>query len=100
MPSIKITSTPAGQAPLEVRQQWVGLKLPLKEARIDTRRQVGVLEGAPSSANLDGYPVDAARAVEILETKSPEAASWWRTNVPIDMMPTFVFGKQFCELVD
>ncbi|PLX25181.1 hypothetical protein C0580_03060 [Candidatus Parcubacteria bacterium] len=100
MPSIKITSAPAGQAPLEVRQQWVELILPLDAARIDTRVQVGVLGGAPSLENIDGYPVNAARAVEILAAKSPEAAAWWRTNVPISGSTTFVFGKQFCELVD
>lgn len=29
-----------------------------------------------------GYPVDAEKAVAILELNSPHAAKWWRGNCP------------------
>jgi hypothetical protein len=43
MPSIKIISTPPGEPPLEIREAWVGLVLPLDEPKAETRFSFGVL---------------------------------------------------------
>ncbi|MBT6690706.1 hypothetical protein HOB10_00015 [Candidatus Parcubacteria bacterium] len=99
MPNIKIISMPAGQAPEWVRQEWVGLELPIMEATAPPGEQIGALGGTPSSQNLNGYSVDTERAMAILSDKSPDAAQWWRDNVPLRMMTALVFGKQFCEPV-
>jgi hypothetical protein len=48
-----------------------------------------------------GFPVDANRAVEILEVSSPEAASWWRENTPELIQPNryLVFRAEVCQIL-
>ena len=96
---IRIISAPAGQAPKWVREQWVGLEFSVQDVDVSEHKQRGVLGGVSSPYNLGGYPIDSVSAVETLATKSPEAAKWFKDNVPLDLLPTFVFGKQFCILV-
>jgi hypothetical protein len=114
MPDIRIIAVPPGEAPLWVREKWVGLKLPLAIGkRAVQARSVGVLT-APKSffAFLGalfrgqthvsaGYVVRAAVAVEILESASPDAAKWWRENTPqlLARDRLFIFRKETCELL-
>ena len=46
-----------------------------------------------------GYAVNAAEAVGVLERTNPEAAAWWRKNVPhlFDPGRTFVFTASACK---
>ncbi len=82
---------PPGEAPLWVRQKWVGLDLPV--ARYSDRGRflgLGVLTMPRSwwgqwlavargrAEQIAGYTVEAAPAFGILGEKSPEAAAWWR----------------------
>ena len=108
-PRLLITPTPAGEAPLWVREQWVGLALPLAQGRDGARLFVtsGVLSGprtvlarllAVFTGRYDvrsGYAVEARAAVAILEAKSPEAAAWWREHAAHQLAAGryFVFGK-------
>jgi hypothetical protein len=47
--AVKIVRPPVGEAPVWVREAWVGLVVPLKEPSLTTIPSVGVLSG-PKSA--------------------------------------------------
>lgn len=91
---IRIISAPRGEAPLWVRQAWIGLELPLAAPAVVDLPTTGVLSGrrlwnrmlgmlrlAPTQ-QMAGYLVDRATAVNLLHCHAPEAAAWWRANVP------------------
>jgi hypothetical protein len=108
-------STPPGEAPLWVRQKWVGLDLPV--ARYSGQGRflgLGVLSMPRSwlgqwltvlrgGADLvAGYAVEAIPAVGILGEKSPEAAVWWRENTPHLIAPKryLIFHEEVCRIAD
>lgn len=113
--SLLITHVPSGEAPLSVRQQWVGLVLPLAPAHARVRtaptfgvltaprstlaRLVGILRG--QSVRKRGYAVESARAIEVLHSAHPEAAAWWRANAPHMLRPGryFLFDEDSGHLV-
>jgi hypothetical protein len=113
---IRITATPAGEAPLEVRQKWVGLTLPLAAGHREARSFMtsGVLTGPKSFfavvrdfllgrlAESEGYVVDATTALEILSKHDPSAAEWWRNSAPhlLRRHRKLVFQAAVCELLD
>lgn len=97
MVQIKIIAVPPGQAPLEVRQQWVGMILPVVEELPSDTVEMGVLGGKPE--NSGGYPVETTVAIQELEKKSPEAANWWKSHVNPAWMPWLSFQRAVCELV-
>ena len=49
-----------------------------------------------------GAAVEAAPAVESLAQVSPEAAAWWRENVPHLIAPKryLVFHEEVCRIAD
>ena len=94
MSSIRIVSTPPGQAPDEVRKSWVGLVIPLPE-QDNGGLQMGVRGGKPKQ--LGGYQVYTTEALDILRKKSPEAAEWFEENAFLSLR--FVFAKEVCELI-
>lgn len=114
--NIRIIATPPGQAPLWVRDKWVGLQLPLA-ARYPQRRlrsvSSGVLDGPPTFLGFlgrlfrgrlsmtEGFAVDSAQAIAILESKHPDAATWWNSNTPrlIKTNRCFVFQNDVCEVI-
>ena len=113
---IRIVRTPPGEAPLWVREKWVGLELPLAGGGRAPRTAItsGVLSG-PSNELMalwlglrgrlrrqSGYAVYASEALEVLEKTAPDAASWWRANVPRlqDRKRRFLFQAVACEPVD
>jgi hypothetical protein len=110
---IRIKSTPPGEAPEHIRNEWVGLEIPVP-ARYTGRRKglgFGVLSGPKSRlgaflavlfgrANREtGYIVEAQVAVNLLAARSPEAATWWRENTPRFIEPGryFMFAAESCE---
>jgi len=115
-PRVRIIAIPPGEAPPWVREQWVGLELPLaqpsRSAR--SRRVFGVLSGPkqPFARLLDillgrsrresGYAVRVTEAIAALEPKSPEAAAWWRENVSHMFAPgrCFLFQEQVCQVLE
>jgi hypothetical protein len=48
------------------------------------------------------YLVEVDTALDILEQASPDAAAWWRENVPhlIGAGRTFGFAAEVCEEID
>jgi len=106
---LHITSVPAGEAPLWVREKWVGLTLPLLPQKEAPSRFMtsGVLTGPTGFIERTyawltgrlkpqtGYAVDAQIAIGILASRSPEAAAWWRDHAPhlIRFKRYFVFQQ-------
>jgi hypothetical protein len=112
---VRIVRVPPGEAPLEVREAWVGLVLPLARGFEGPRSimTAGVLS-APATflgtllgwfmgrvRRADGFVVDAAAAIDILAVDHPDAAAWWRTNTPGLLRPgrRFLFHAEACEPV-
>ena len=109
--AVRIVAVPPGEAPLWVRQKWVGLDLPVM--RYAAHRKLlafGVLSRPRSWAAvvrgqaelIAGYAVEAAPAVGILARVSPEAAAWWRENTPHLIAPQryLVFHEEVCRIAD
>jgi hypothetical protein len=108
---VRITSVPAGEAPQWVREKWVGLVLPLAKPRPLTVLTSGVLSGPPNRLaaiwwgllgrleKKSGYAVEATAALAILERTAPDAALWWRENVPRlrARRRKFLFRESDCE---
>ena len=108
---IRIVALPPGEAPQWVREAWIGLELPT-EAERGVYRAIGVSSGlsfldqlwrsiAGKGEMIDGYVVEARRAVEILAAANPAAAAWWRQNTPqlLAQNRRFIFNKDVCEVV-
>ncbi|MDZ5450911.1 hypothetical protein [Labrys sp. ZIDIC5] len=115
---IRIGSTPQGAAPIAIRQAWIGLTLPLQETAPSSPQTMIVETEFRDPANrLDAlklrlgfkrptaiwqaYTVQAAGALRLLESHSPDAARWWRQNTPWLYQPAQVlaFDADCCELV-
>ncbi|HLY06962.1 MAG TPA: hypothetical protein VKR31_14550 [Rhizomicrobium sp.] len=111
---IRIASVPPGDAPLWVREKWVGVKLnSVLGPSPEVFRSASVV-APPSffaslwrlitrqSGKVNGYPVQVTAAIDALEKSSPEAATWWRQNTPQLLSPRrfFVFDANACEVMD
>lgn len=102
---VRIIATPPGEAPEEVRQEWVGLVLPLAAGEIGPRTVPtgGVLTGPRTLFGklwrllsgewllARGYVIDAPQALMLLAEKAPSAARWWRECAPHCWKPGFLF---------
>lgn len=110
---IRITSVPPGDAPLWVREKWLGVELTsVLGASPQVFRSASVL-APPSflaslwrlitrqSRTVNGYPVQITAAIDALGKSSPEAATWWRQNTPqlLSCHRLFVFDAKACEVV-
>jgi hypothetical protein len=101
---VRIVAIPSGEAPLEIRKQWVGLELPLMPGRSDAYQLAcrGLLSGQELPEPMIGYLVSANDAVHILESKSPDAALWWRTFASSYVSPgkALMFDEYVCEPIE
>jgi hypothetical protein len=114
MASVRIIDTPPGEAPLDIRQAWVGLELPVLAKRPVRYLGSGVMTGPKTFTQTllhlitlrlvvqSGYVVPATRAIEILEAVRPEAARWWREHAAhaIRARRKFLFSPECCEYVE
>ena len=110
----QIMRIPAGEAPLWVREKWVGVILPIVDRSPRRVMAHGVLSGpktwigallARLTGGLDpyaGYLVESRIAIAILEASSPEAAGWWKDNAGHFLKPgrCFVFQEFEGRLVE
>jgi hypothetical protein len=102
---LRITRTPPGEAPEEIRQTWVGVELPLRRQEMNPSLYptVGVLSGRSPCERASecgfGYGVDGRAAVKALASHSPEAAAWWRQHAPHVLEPGYRlwFPAEICE---
>jgi hypothetical protein len=110
---IRIIACPPGEAPLSVRLAWVGLELPLASGRAS--RQLAMTSGVVSTPRgmwpriaalllgrygvQTGYMVTALDAVNLLQTKDPTAAAWWREHRGhlLDGKRQFLFPTASCQ---
>lgn len=109
--NIKIVRRPIGEAPEWLRDEWIGLSLPLALKRERNWRALGVLTGPHGwlpqlwalvlgkSFIVTGFAVDAKAAVEILAERNPRAAAWWHEHAPqmLDGRRYFIFDTPACE---
>jgi hypothetical protein len=109
--NVRIVKRPAGEAPENIRDAWIGLLLPVDPhyPHLITCQVGGVLSIqkpflADQSEEVDspsvrGYLVDALAAINLLEESSPSAAAWWRVNTPFLLQPGQVlhFDEECCE---
>ncbi|OGH15906.1 MAG: hypothetical protein A3C30_03700 [Candidatus Levybacteria bacterium RIFCSPHIGHO2_02_FULL_40_18] len=93
---IRITKTPEGPAPEDVRNAWVGLEFSAYKMppRIN---EVDFVSGRPIQ-NRGGYLVPTKEALDALEQSSPVAAGWFRLALP-EGMPSLTFGLDEAEIV-
>ncbi len=100
MSSIHIIAVPPGFAPEHIREQWVGVTIPM----LDQEMWDLILETIPRAkeefaegSNGNGYLVQREVAVEALrEAGKEEAANFWRTPFG----PYLQFKREVCEVVD
>jgi hypothetical protein len=113
--AVRIIAVPAGEAPLWVREKWVGLTLPL--TRFPTSKTFwtfGALTGPRTclrqiwaivrgrGERISGFAVDGNRAIEILAASSPEAAGWWREHAAEFVAPRryLLFQAEVCQTTE
>ncbi|KKR34405.1 MAG: hypothetical protein UT67_C0016G0012 [Candidatus Magasanikbacteria bacterium GW2011_GWA2_40_10] len=94
---IRITRTPSGTSPEEVRQGWVGIILEYT-TKVKARQMTDhdILIGRKKEA---GYMVDAVTALQALERHNPKAYEWWINRYPNADFGNFVFTTNECEEV-
>ncbi len=93
MPAIRIVKTPKGEAPLWVRQAWIGCEIPLLGISTDAR---GLWTRARAK---QGYAVRALDAFSALVDINPEANKWWMKNFPNFYREILVFQCSACVRV-
>lgn len=100
-----ITDTPDGEAPEWVRDQWVGLEIPLTVGSVSNAWELeggaeGVLSGELSASDFDSPIVMALDAFNVLKEKSQDAWAWWSENCPdlFDPDAGFLFNSGSWEL--
>ena len=111
---IRIDRVPTGEAPLWVREAWIGLHLPIYGPPQETiTLSVGVLSGPKTwlgdvvalimgrTGRTTGYRVAAWKAVALLNEIRPDAAIWWEQNAAAMIQPSrvFIFDSPCCTLV-
>jgi hypothetical protein len=99
-PEVKIVATPGGEAPLVVREAWVGLTLPLTDPTPRMFEPEGVLTLSKQPPRV-GYMVEGLKAVDMLAQKAPRAAEWWHEHAPHVLAPRYqlIFSADVCEIV-
>jgi hypothetical protein len=96
---IRITSTPRGEVPLDIREEWVGVRMPASEAYSEDRA-AGLVTGDRMPERMTyAVPVKAALACLIAEGRI-SAAKWWHDALPEGYILTGVlfFGVDEAEL--
>ena len=112
---VRVVRVPPDETPRWVRERWVGLELLLADSDRGPReaytsevlsgprnRFVAALWGLFGRLQRQCYAVYVKEALEILQKTAPDAASWWRENVPrLRARPRkFLFQESLCEMVD
>lgn len=80
--TITITSVPAGEAPLWVREAWVELKLPGVSLPLPAHigEPFGILSSQPVETTGLVWVVPQREALDVLAQHNERAATWWRKH--------------------
>ena len=113
---LKIIATPPGEAPLWVREAWIGTTVPLAQRGNTPLRfpTAGVITGPQNTFGFftawlrgqlvreAGYLVEVVPAVEALAKNNPAAAQLWRENTPHLVRPRrcFVFQQGVGQVIE
>jgi hypothetical protein len=95
---IRITSVPSGEAPLEIREEWVGIQMCASEPLTDI--SVGVVTGTAMGPGT-AYAVPTRLALLYLIAQGKEdAALWWHDMLPLEAIVTgqLYFGVDEIEI--
>lgn len=96
---MRITSAPTGQAPLEIREKWIGVEISFLDIGMPTGSIRGVLNGEKVKPHR-AFTVDQVEALTALREKSPEAADWWQEmGFPVEGAQ-FTFNIECAEVID
>lgn len=74
---LRIIKTPEGEAPLHIRQAWVGIEIRACDFIARCCGTHGVLSGDVVPPR-NSYLVSQAVAIDVLAARNPSAADWWR----------------------
>ncbi len=95
MARIRIVAVPPGFAPLSIREQWVGIEIPLATNRDISKNPPSEL--GIGSANRGGYMVLTSKAIEALKSAERiSAAAFWKQ---LTLGHYLVFKRDVCELI-
>jgi len=98
MPKIKIRSMPDGFAPANIRDQWVGVEIPLMTFNtIEEEKKVRAQ--FPPGPNTGGWLVRREDAVAALQAAGREqAAAFWDNFYPLG--PVLMFHTSVADIID
>lgn len=94
---VQIITTPAGEAPLWVREAWIHLKFPAFVNVHNTSTKV--ISGEVEEA-CDLVLIDEDVALNILRKKHPQAAAWWNCRGFPRQQKAFAFRREECNVLD
>lgn len=97
MPKIKITETPDGEAPEEIRKAWIDVELDYLTKTSPNTSLEGVVTGNPVKRKTGGFAVYSKEAIGALKEKNKEAAEWWEKNFSIIKHPILIFNESCCK---
>jgi hypothetical protein len=91
---IKIRYVPNGEAPIWVREAWVGLLLPINQEALDEQDEIHLVEIFSGSENIaPHYLVDSVVAVNLLRQQNQIAAEWWFKYFDFKKYPNLWFSE-------
>ncbi len=89
---IRIIAAPPGFPPQHIRDQWVGLELPLADQNPGPGPTLRI-----GTENGDGYVVETRAAIEALKAAGKEeAADFWEAVAGM-LGDKLIFKKEVCE---
>ncbi len=96
---IRIKTVPSGDAPLEIRQAWVGLVLPCYAMAGYDPGRARTLKGLELKLNPYGYHCPQDLALQVLDKRAPGAAAWWRSEGFPHSNKNFCFTLAEAEII-
>ena len=98
--TIRITKVPRGEAPLWVRQCWVGLELPCEDIGSEDQDTLSVVTREQiSDLRPFTWAVSQQRALWILYGRHYQAAAWWYKHGYPKAGRVFSFAEDEAELI-
>lgn len=106
---VRITSIPPGEAPLWVREKWIGIVLEGEQYLSSPciiagdMGPVGVLTHDYVAGDRDfreAFMTSSAYAIETLRLQEEDAAKWWDENFDKILIPTFIFPRECFVVIE